>query len=161
MGNQKLDDWEIELIGDVQNFCPIVKEVADELDISDYAIEAKQVELETTTDSAWFNIFSVDRRYPSPILIGVLTLKSIGSMRTILRIPPRSQWSKEIKGDELMRMALVGEDEEDRAFYDAQFAKYIERLQAKLKHYGLKFTWYKRLWRWFKEIIGIAKAVKP
>ena len=160
MANGQLEDWEIELIGDVKNFCPIIKEVADELHIPDYAIKAELVNPDEA-NFAYFNIFSVERRNPSPTLIGVLTLKSIGTTRIILRIPPRSQWSQRIHGaDKLIKMGVVNEDEETRAFYDAQFAKYIERLQAKLKHYGLKFTLYKRLWRWFKEIIGIAKAVK-
>ena len=75
MANGQLEDWEIELIGDVKNFCPIIKEVADELHIPDYAIKAELVNPDEA-NFAYFNIFSVERRNPSPTLIGVLTLKS-------------------------------------------------------------------------------------
>ncbi len=161
MAAEETENWEIELIGETNNFCPIIKDIARELNISDYALEAKQVEQETTISSTWFNIFSFERKYPLAILIGVVTLKSIGSNRTILRISPRSEWSRYIEGDELLHYALVLEDEKDRTFYDAQFATYIECLHEKLKNYGLKQTWYKRLWRVIKELVGIAKAAKP
>lgn len=160
--------WEIELIGDVQNFCSLVKEVADELGVTGYVIEAKLVN-PNEANFAYFNIYSVLGRHPSPLgghpsptLIGVLTLKSIGATRTILRIPPRSQWSQRIsRADELIRMGLIKEDKKAEDFYDSLFAKYIDRLQIRLKHYGLKVTWYKRLWRVIKELLGIAKVVKP
>jgi hypothetical protein len=166
--SQKIDfdrDWEIELIGDVQKFCSLVKEVADELDITDYLIEAKLVN-PNEANFAYFNIYSVFGSHPSPLgghpsytLIGVLTLKSIGAERTILRIPPRSQWDRRIsEARELLRMGLVGENQ--RALFDSLFARYIECLQTKLKSYGLKLTWYKRIWRQFEKLIGIYKMVK-
>ena len=166
MESEQLEGWEIELIGDVQNFCSLVKEVADELDITDDVIEAKLVN-PNEANFAYFNINSVLGSHPSPLgghpsptLIGVLTLKSIGARRTILRIPPRSQWSRRIsEAAELLRLGLV--EENQKAFYDSLFARYIECLQIKLKSYGLKVTWCKRLWRVIKELLGIAKAVKP
>ena len=49
-----------------------------------------------------------------------------------------------------MRFALVGEDEKAKAFYEEQFTKYIEQLQARLKRYDLKLTWKRRLGWWIK-----------
>ena len=162
MTKEKLEDWEIELIGEVQNFCQIIKEVADEIEMDGYFIEARLAN-PGQANFGYFNIFSIAYNNQSHrVPIGVLTLKSIGATRTILRIPPRSQWSQEIhEGGELINMGLVKGDKEAKAFYDSQFAKYVEFLQAKLKHYGLKLTWYIRVWRWFKEIIGIAQLAKP
>jgi len=169
--SQKIDfdrDWKIELIGDVQNFCSLIKEVADELDITGYVIEAKLVN-PNEANFAYFNIYSVLGSHPSPLgghpsptLIGVLTLKSIGAIRTILRRPPRSQWSRRIsEADELHRMGWVKENQKEKDICDSLFARYIECLEVRLKSYGLKLTWYKRILRQFEKLIGIYKAVKP
>jgi len=161
--SQKIDfdrDWEIELIGEVQNFCPIVKEVADELDIPGYVIEAKLAN-PNEANFAYFNIYSVLGSHPSPLgghpsptPIGVLTLKSIGTERTTLRIPPRSQWSRRIsEADELLRMGWVKENQKEKAICDSLFARYIECLEVRLKDDGLILTWYKELWYEFKDAI--------
>jgi len=159
---EKLDDWEIELIGEARNFAPVIDEVASELNIPDYAIEAR-LENQDEINFLYYNIFSINRRNASRMLIGVLTLKSIGAERTILKVPPRSQWKQRILGDNSVRVGLVlsNEDPQYRAFYDEQFSKYMKALLRNLKRYGLTLTWSKRLWRSFEKLIGIYKAIKP
>jgi hypothetical protein len=154
--------WEIEIEGDVQTLYPIIQRVADELNIENYLLEARPANSKETPTSAWFNIFSISRTTASSTLIGVLTLESFGSNRTILRVPPRSQWYKGgLSPDETIKMGLTEADKDTIVFYDGHFRQFIERLDTVFKHYGSKVTWYKRLWRGFKEIIGIYKAVKP
>ena len=73
----KLENYEIELIGNVQHFTPIIIQVADELDIPDYAISAKQIEM--TPTSARFKILSYNRRSPSfiPVVFFCQTLDPV------------------------------------------------------------------------------------
>jgi len=41
------------------------------------------------------------------------------------------------------------------------FDSFLERLSLEFKNLGIEETTVKKMWRWFKEIIGIVKAVKP
>jgi hypothetical protein len=155
---KRLENYEIELIGDVQHFEPIIIQVANELDIPDYAINAKRIE--NTNTYSRFKILSTERSNPSFIPIGILTLTTIGNNRTILRIPPRSQWGREIHGEELVRMGYIEGNITEKNFYDSQFAEYLSALNNKLQTYKLKMTWYRRIWRSLMEILGIYKAIK-
>jgi len=41
------------------------------------------------------------------------------------------------------------------------FGSFLERLSSEFKSLGIEETTVQKMWRWFKEIIGIVKAVKP
>ncbi|MGD0794936.1 MAG: hypothetical protein ABR958_05015 [Dehalococcoidales bacterium] len=162
MTKEKLEDWEMELIGEVNNFRQIVIEVADEIKLDGYFMEAR-LDNPNDVNYAYFNIFSAaynNQSYKVPI--GVLTLNLIGSARTILRIPPRSQWSQRIiEPRGLLLMGEINNNPDIQSLYDAQFAKYIKHLQARLKRYGLKLTWYLRFCYGSKDFVAsiIAKFV--
>lgn len=162
MKKLQLECREIELIGEVQNFYHIIKEVADEIEMDGYIIEAR-LDNPDQVNFGYFNVFSIaGNNQSSPVLIGVLTLKSIGPTRTILRRPPRSQWSQRIyEARELLIMGEIRENTATKSLYDAQFTKYMDNLQAKLRNYKLKMTWYQKIWQWIDthRILSILGAI--
>ncbi len=167
MGKQTLEqikEKEIEIQGDsLENFYPIITMVAAELRFRNHFYEARLANSNVTDSSAGFAVFTIDPTSMSKTLIGAFTLLLLGSNRIMLRVSPRSRWHHDfdLTPGEIIKLGLITNDESDRKFYDEQFNQFINSLEERLAHYGLKVTWYKKLWRVVKELTGIAKAVKP
>jgi len=154
--------WSLEIEGDVQHFCPIVERVASEISIDKYVFEARPNNSKTKASFAWFDIFIIDRTTAYQIPLGVLTLESPGSNRTILRVPPRSQWSRgDFSPEELARMGYIERDNDAIQFFSRLFMRFIDSLDITLKNYGVKQTRIKKLWRRFNRIIDLWNKLKP
>jgi hypothetical protein len=149
--------WEIEIQGDdIKKLYPIVENVATELHFKDFLFEARPASSKETDSYALFDVFTITQRTASKTPIGVFALHSLGNSRIMLIVLPRSRWyhAGDLTPDEKIAMGL------NESQYDEHFKQFIEHLEDRLKHYGLKVTWYKRLWRGFKEAIGIVKALR-
>ena len=158
-----VEAWEIaEVEVDVPTLCPLINRVASEQNIPNFALEAQPANSKTTNTFVWFDVFIINRTTADKTPIGVLTLESLGSNRTILRVPPRSQW---LKGDltprELTIMAYIEKDKDAIKLYDGHFIQFLKSLDIVLKKYGLKVTFHKRFLRGLKEAAEIYKVVKP
>ena len=165
MGERKVEKTkEIEIQGDsLEKLYPIITMVAAELRFRNNFYEARLANSNVTDSFAGFAVFSIDPTTMSKTPIGAFTLLLLGSNRIILRVPPRSRWHHDfgLTPVETLTLGFIANDENDRKFYDEQFCQFIKGLEDRLGDYGLKVTWYKRLWRVIKELLGIAKAVKP
>ncbi len=155
--------WEIgEAEADVQTLLPLINTVANEQNIPNFALEAQPANSKATNTFAWLDVFIINRTTGVKTPIGVLTLQSLGSNRTILRVPPRSQW---LKGDltplQLAKMGYIKKDDDAIKFYDACFIQFLKGLDTTLKKYRIKVTFSKRCLQGFKEVLGIYRAVKP
>ncbi len=159
MGEQKSEEArEIEIQGNsLETLYPIITAVANELYFNNHYFEARLAQSKATNSYASFDVLVINPTTLSKIPIGLFTLQLLGNNRIMLRVPPRSRWHHDgaLSPDELIRMGL------SKPQYDEHFNQFVRSLEERLSHYGLKVTWYKRLWRWFKEILGIVKAVKP
>jgi hypothetical protein len=149
--------WEIEIQGDdIKRFYPIINSVAAELRFNDCFYEARLASSKETDSYAPFDVFVIQPT-ASKIPIGIFTLQSLGNNRVVLRVPPRSRWHHD-GGLTPMELTLMGLSKSE---YDDHFGQFIKSLENRFTHYRLKETLIKRLWRGFKELVGIAKAVKP
>lgn len=149
--------WEIEIQGDdIKRLYPIITSVAAELRFNDCFYEARLASSKETGSYAPFDVFAIQPT-TSKKPIGVFTLQSLGNNRIVLRVPPRSRWHHD-GGLTAMELTVMGLSKSE---YDEHFGQFIKSLEDRFAHYRLKETLIKRLWRGFKEAIGIAKAVKP
>ena len=149
--------WEIEIQGeDIKRLYPIITSVAAELRFKDCFFEARLASLKETDSYAPFDVFIIQPP-ASKIPVGFFALHALGNNRVVLRVPPRSRWHHEgaLTPMELTVMGL------SKSEYDEHFGQFIESLEERLTHYDLKLTSRKRLWRGFKEIIGIWDKIKP
>ncbi len=147
----------IEIQGDdLAKLYPIIRTVASELHLEDFAFEARTANSMATDSFAWFNVLIINRTTMNRIPVGAFTLQSLGGNRTVLIVPPCSEWGRyDLNPGELAVMAYSGSQ------YDEHFSQFVKSLEERLADYGLKVTLRKRLWRGFKELIGVYKAVKP
>ena len=130
--------WKIEIRGDdIATLYPIVRTVASELRLENFAFEARPAKSITTNSYAWFNVLIISTTTASKIPVGAFTLQKLPEGNTIeLRIPPPSEWGRyDLNPGELAVMAYSGSE------YDEHFSQFIKRLQAKLKPRGLKWLW--------------------
>jgi len=149
--------WEIEIQGDdIKKLYPIIASVAAELRFKDCFFEARLASPKETESYAPFDVFIIQPT-TSKAPIGVFTLQSLGNNRIVLRVPPRSRWHHDggLTATELIVMGL------SKSEYNEHFGQFIKSLEDRFTHYRLKETLIKRLWRGFKELVGMAKAVKP
>jgi len=147
---------EIQLQGNLETFCPLIETVARELSFKDCKYEARQAVSKVTETFVWYNIFIIDLSAKVELLIGVLTLQSLGGNRTVLRVPPRSQWYEgDLSPDERLKRVF------SESQYDEHFKQFIKSLEDRLTHYSLIVTRRKRLWQRFKEISEVVKAWRP
>jgi len=164
MGNKQLENWEIELQGDnLSRLHPLITMVANELRFQNCFFEARLATPKATNDYNWFDVFVIDlTARGTKIPIGAFTLQLLGNNRIVLRVPPRSRWHHDggLTPGEIIRMGLTENDKEELRFAQQCFSQFIKSLEDRLTHYSLKVTWCKRLWRGFKELIGVAKVVK-
>ena len=91
--------------------------------------------------------------------IGIITLQSLGAGKTLLRIPPRSQWYINIAPETL---AFLGKSTEqisqitsDKFYWlydESCFAYFVEKISAELQRLGFKETSFQKAQHWFKRI---------
>ena len=151
---------EIEIQAEPQTIMPMVDEVARELCSHNFYYEARVAPTQESKGTfVWYNVLVMEAGKVGAIAkqpIGAFTLQSLGSNRTMLTLLPRSRWGNgNLTPMERGIIAYSGDE------YDEYFSQFIKSLEERLAHYGLKVTLCKRLWRGFKELIGIYKAVKP
>ena len=151
---------EIEIQTEPQTIMPMVDEVAKELCSHNFYYEARgspSQQLKRTFIG--YNVLVMETGKVGAIAkqpIGAFTLQSLGSNRTMLTVLPRSRWGDgNLTPTELAILAY------NVSHYDEYFVQFIKRLDERLAHYGLRVTWYKRLWRVIKELLEIAKVIKP
>ena len=141
---------------DLAKLNPIIRTVASELHPENFAFEARPANSMATDNFAWFNVLIINRTTMNRIPIGAFTLQSLGSNRTVLRVPPRSEWGRyNLNPEELAVMAYSGSQ------YDGYFSEFIKSLEHKFKDDGLIVTWCKNLRYELKDFIAtiIAKFV--
>lgn len=157
--------WEIELQGDnLSRLHPLITMVANELRFQNCYFEARLASSKATDDYNWFDVFITDlTTRGTKIPIGAFTLQLLGNNRIMLRVPPRSRWHHDggLTGEEMIRMGLTEKDKEESSFAHECFSQFMRSLEDRFTRYGLKLTSRKRLWRGFKEIIGIWNKIKP
>jgi hypothetical protein len=148
---------EIEIQAELQTIMPNVDEVARELCSHNFYYEARRAPTQGPKETfVWHNVLVVEPEKVGARPIGAFTLQSLGSNRTMLTVLPRSRWGNgNLTPTELAILAYSGDE------YDEYFCQFIKRLDDKLTHYGLKLTWYKRIWRAFEKLIDIYKTVRP
>lgn len=150
--------WEIEIQGDdIKKLYSIIASVAAELRLKDCFFEARLASPKETDSYAPFDVFIIRPPAANKTPIGFFALQSLGSNRIVLRVPPRSRWHHDggLTGTEFIAMGFA------KFGYDEHFGQFIKSLEDRFTHYRLKETLIKRLWRGFKELVGVAKAVKP
>ena len=131
---------EVVLKGTLEIVLPVINTVAEELWYGNYKYKIRQAPL-MEGYPIWFNVLLIPDDRP----IGVFTLQMLAGNRTLLRVPPSSQWSSVgLSGLELMKMGLAGSE------YDQHFNYFIQRLKGELKRLGLKETWLQVSVRWIK-----------
>lgn len=141
---------------DLAELYPSIRTVASELHPENFAFEARQANSMATDSFAWFNVLIINRTTMNRIPIGAFTLQSTGSNRTVIRVPPCSEWCRyDLNPGELAVMAYSGSQ------YDEHFLEFIKSLENKLKDDGLIVTWYKNPWYELKDFIAtiIAKII--
>jgi hypothetical protein len=165
MGEQTLEKTkEIEIQGDsLEKLYPIITMVSAELRFREHFYEARLNKSSVTDNFAGFAVLTIDPTTMSKTPVGAFTLLLLGSNQIMLRVSPRSRWHHDfdLTPQEIMKLGFIEKDKIDIKFYDELFNQFIKTLEYRLTHYGLKITFFKRLCRWFKELIGLAKAVKP
>jgi hypothetical protein len=143
---------------DIATLYPLIRTVASELRLENFAFEARLANSLTTNSYAWFNVLIINKNTVSKIPVGVFTLqKSPGSNTTELRVPPRSEWCRcDLNPMELAVMAYSG------SAYDEHFLEFIKNLENRLKDDDVIVTWHKKLWYELKDFIAmiIAQYIK-
>jgi hypothetical protein len=136
--------WEVEIqVDSLATLDSIIASVASELYFKNCYFEVRSADSQRTNSSARFDVFIIGPA-TSKTPIGTFTLHWLGSNRAMLRVPPRSRWGDSLTGGEKIRMGLSGSQ------YDEYFSQFIESLEDRFTHYGLKATPLKRLWQWLK-----------
>ena len=153
---------EIEIQAEPQTIMPLVDEVARELSSHNFYYEARGVPTqESKGTSVWYNVLVTEPGRVGAMAkrpIGAFTLHSLGSNsnRTMLTRLSRSRWGNgSLTPMERSLMAYSGNE------YDEHFDRFIKSLEDRLAHYGLKVTWYKRLWHWIEsyKLLSILGAI--
>ena len=142
--------YKIEIQGDeLAKFYPIIRTVASELHLENFAFEARPANSMATDNFAWFNVLIINQTTMNRIPIGAFTLQSTGSNRTVIRVPPCSEWCRyDLNPGELAVMAYSGSE------YDEHFLELIKSLENNLKDDGLIVTRCKNLWYELKDFIA-------
>ncbi|MEK7354283.1 MAG: hypothetical protein AABZ77_07250 [Chloroflexota bacterium] len=154
---------EIEIQGDsLDKLYPIITMVANELRFRNNFYEVRLANSNVTDSFAGFAVFDIDPIGMSKTMVGAFTLLLLGSNRIMLRVSPRSRWHHDfdITPLETIKLGLITDGGDEQKILDEQFNLFINSLGGRLRQYGLKVTWYKRLWFVTKELVVIAKAVK-
>ena len=155
---------EIEIQGDnLEALYPIITMVAAELRFKNHFYEARLANSNVTGNFAGFAVSTIDPTTMSKTPIGAFTLLLLGSNRIMLRVAPRSRWHHDfgLTPQEMIKLGLIANDENDRNFYDELFNQFINSLEDRLTHYGLEITLFKRLWQWIEshKILSILGAI--
>lgn len=142
------------LQGTPEEIAPHIVRVAQEFQFQGFKYLAQELSYKSSQHSKYFQIlcgeyvgpqisFGVDAeddKHPKNRHIGKIILQSLPNTRTVFI-------SREKSGD-LVNAALY-------------FNSFLERLSLEFKNLGVEETTLRKAWRWFKEIIGIVKVVKP
>lgn len=144
----------------------IIRPVAHELFFKNCYFEVRSANSMRTDSFALFDVFIIDSTTKSKIRVGAFTLQWLGSNRAKLIVPSPKRWTwNHLSAEEKIKIGLIKHERKrmglSESQYDEHFNQFIKSLEDRLTHYGLKVTLPKRLWRGFKELIGILKAVKP
>jgi len=165
MDEQTLENTkEIEIQGDsLEKLYPIITMVSAELRFRNHFYEARLANSNVTDSFAGFAVFTIEPTSMSKTPVGAFTLLLLGSNRIMLRVSPRSRWHHDfdLTPSEMIKLGLIEHDKNDRKFHDELFNQFINSLEDRLTHYGLKITLLKRLWQWIREFLGAYKTVKP
>jgi len=150
--------WKIEIRGDdIATLYPIVRTVASELRLENFAFEARPAKSITTNSYAWFNVLIINTTTASKIPVGAFTLQKLPESNTIeLRVPPPSEWGRyDLNPSELAVKAY------SRSQYNEHFLEFIKSLENRLKDDGLIVTWHKKLCYEVKDFVAtiIAKFI--
>ena len=159
--------YELTLKSTPDVISPIIKRVIDEFkykDLGYYSIEEKQRASPIYRKIAAVAGEVMDTSIGCEDCIGIITLQSLGNDKTLFRIPPRDQWYICIKPKTLPNLQWEGHvnKHEFYLFFDEScFINLYEKLLAEFKRLNFIETLLEKVWRLFKEFIGLAKAVRP
>ena len=145
MRNDKVN--KIEIRGTLANLDPIITEVATELHFESCDFDVRSVNSKRTDTFALFDVFIIEGApNPNKKPIGAFTLKVPENNRVILRVPLASQrtWGH-LSAQEQIQIGLQGSK------YDKHLNTFVSSLDERLTEYGLKITWYKKLWYELKD----------
>jgi hypothetical protein len=142
---------------DIAALYPLIRTVASELRLKNFAFEARPANSITTNIYAWFNVLIINTTTASKTPVGAFTLqKSPGSNTIKLRVPPRSEWCR--YGLNPTELAVMAYSESQ---YDKHFLKFVKSLKNRLKDDDLIVTWHKKLCYELKDFLAtiIAKFI--
>ena len=146
----------MQLIGTPEEIAPHLTRVAKELKCQGFNYLADQISYRSGQFSKefqircgeyvgpkirWLDDQMDEKTQRSTYCIGIVTLQSLANYRTLLII--KKQEPAKLKNAELY------------------FNSFLDRFRTELKQLGFIEDWRKKAWRHIKELIGIAKVVKP
>ncbi len=157
MNNEEIEkEVRIQLIGTPDEIAPHLIRVAKEFKCQGFNYLADQIRCESGEFSKEFRILCGE--YVGPVIrwlddqmdeatqrstscIGIITLQSLANSRTLLII--RKQEPTKLENSELY------------------FNSFLDRFRTELKQLGFIENWRKKAWHIIKDLVGIAKTVKP
>jgi hypothetical protein len=146
----------MQLIGTPEEIAPHLTRVAKELECQGFNYLADQIPSRSERFSKEFRILCGEYVGPtirwlddqmdektqlSTYCIGIVTLQSLANSRTLLII--KKQEPAKLENAELY------------------FNSFLDRFRTELKQLGFIENWLKKTWHTIKELLGVAKAVKP
>jgi len=148
---------EIEIQAEPQTIMPMVDEVARELSSHNFYYEARGAPTQESRGTfVWYNVLVMETGKVGAMAkrpIGAFTFQSLGSNRTMLTRLPCSRWGNgNLTPMERSIIAYSGDE------YDEYFGQFIKSLDDKLRHYGLKVMWYKKVWYELKDFLATVIA---
>ncbi|MBE9512592.1 MAG: hypothetical protein IMY77_00810 [Chloroflexi bacterium] len=100
--------------------------------------------------------------------IGIITIQSLGDVKSMFRIPPRKQWHINIEpktiaiaGDPTCYGSHIARNNFNLFYDDSYFSHFLGVLLSELQRLGFKETKKQKAWRKFKEILEVWNKVKP